>query len=190
VSAEHPPSPVLLEDGSALRFLTVDDAASVAAAVRASLEHLRPWMPWADEQSADVAFQRDRIRRQPAIAARGEEWQYGLFGAGRPPDRPAPCLGSFGLMTRRGPGTIEIGYWVHVDHIGRGHAKRAVAALLDVAFGFEGVDQVLICCDEANARSAAIPRALGFDLTRVEDRRPEAPAESGRLMIWAMARSG
>jgi RimJ/RimL family protein N-acetyltransferase len=182
---QHPPARIELDDGSVLRFLTVDDAAAVAGAVRVSLEHLRPWMPWADEQSGRVAFQRDRIRRQPATAARGEEWQYGLFAAD-----DINCLGSFGLMTRRGPGTIEIGYWIHVDACGRGHATRAVAALIHIAFAFAGIEKVLICCDEANARSAAIPRRLGFELSRVERRPPEAPGECGRLMIWSMARSG
>ena len=59
---------------------------------------------------------------------RGEEYQYGLFD----PDE-SRVLGSFGLMTRRGRGTLEIGYWVHVDATGHGHATRAAAALTDVA---------------------------------------------------------
>ncbi|HEY6762068.1 MAG TPA: VOC family protein, partial [Baekduia sp.] len=40
----------------------VDDADAIAAAVGDSLEHLKPWMPWADAQSADVMFQRGRLR--------------------------------------------------------------------------------------------------------------------------------
>ena len=30
-------------------------------------------------------------------------------------DGDEALLGSIGLMTRRGPGTLEIGYWLHVD---------------------------------------------------------------------------
>jgi RimJ/RimL family protein N-acetyltransferase len=177
------PDHIDLGDGLHLRHFTVDDAAAVAAAVGASLDHLRPWMPWADEQSAQTEFQRERLQKLPAQAARGEEWQYGLFER----DKPG-LLGSFGLMTRRGPGTIEIGYWVHVDAAGRGLATRAASALTDAALAEDGVTRVYICCDEANARSAAIPRRLGFDLLRVERRAPEAPGEQGRLMMWARDR--
>jgi RimJ/RimL family protein N-acetyltransferase len=177
------PAHIDLGDGFHLRHFTVDDAAAVATAVGESLDHLRPWMPWADEESARTDFQRERLRKQPNQAARGEEWQYGLF------DRDeSGLLGSFGLMTRRGPGTIEIGYWVHVAAGGRGLATRAAAALTEAAFAEDGVTRVYICCDEANDRSAAIPRKLGFRLLRVESRAPEAPGEHGRLMMWARDR--
>jgi RimJ/RimL family protein N-acetyltransferase len=178
-----PQSPFELSDGSRLRFFTPDDADAVARAVGESLDHLKPWMPWADEQSADPAFQRQRLKKLPGLAHRQEEWQYGLF-----PADESRVLGSFGLMTRRGPGTIEIGYWMHVDAIGHGHATRATRRLAEHAQTLNGVRQVVICCDEANAASAAIPRKLGFSLVRVESRAPEAPGEHGRLMIWTLDR--
>ena len=179
----EPQSPLELSDGSRLRFFTPDDADVVARAVGDSLEHLKPWMPWADEQSADPAFQQARLRKLPALASRQEEWQYGLFSAD-----DSRLLGSFGLMTRRGPGTIEIGYWVHVDAIGHGNATRATRRLTEHARSLDGVRQVIICCDEANQRSASVPRKLGFSLVRVESRAPEAPGERGRLMIWTLDR--
>jgi RimJ/RimL family protein N-acetyltransferase len=180
---DQPAQRLLLDNGTVLRFFVPSDADALARAVGESLEHLKPWMPWADQESAEPDFQRTRLRRQPQLAARGEEWQYGLFA-----ENERLVLGSFGLMTRRGPGTIEIGYWVHVDAINRGHATRAVRALVDVAFAMKDVDTVLICCDEANAPSAAIPQKLGFTMKNVDVRRPEAPGESGRLMTWALPR--
>ncbi len=177
------PDRIELEDGVHLRFFEITDAEAVARAVAESLEHLQPWMPWATKQSTDPDFQRDRIRKQPALAQRGEEWQYGLF-AGDEPD----VLGSFGLMTRRGPGTLEIGYWVHVDAGGRGYASHAAAALTDVALATDGIRRVFICCDEANTRSAAIPQKLGYRLLRTERGAPEAPGEVGRLMMWVRDR--
>ena len=105
-----PPERIDLDNGTYLRWLTVDDADAIARAVGESLEHLKPWMPWADAQSADATFQRGRLRNQPHQRERAEEWQYGLFDR-----RDDAFLGAFGLMTRRGPGTLEIGYWLHVD---------------------------------------------------------------------------
>lgn len=178
-----PRSLIELDDGSHLRAFTVNDAALVARAVEESLEHLRPWMPWADAQSADVQFQRTRLARLPELARRNEEWQYGLF-----PADESRMLGSFGLMTRRGPGTIEIGYWLHVDAVGQGHATRATGALTEVALELDGITSVLIHCDEANDRSAAIPKRLGYELVRVAERPPEAPGEVGREMVWSFTR--
>jgi RimJ/RimL family protein N-acetyltransferase len=176
-----PPDRIDLDDGTHLRLFTVDDADAVAAAVGESLEHLQPFMPWAGAQSAEPAFQKDRLARLPQLAARGEEWQYGLFGAD-----DQRVLGSFGLMTRRGPGTIEIGYWLHTDATGRGHATRAAGALTDMACGLPGIRRIFICCDEANTASAAIPERLGYRLARVEGRAPEAPGETGRMMFWTI----
>ncbi len=109
----HPPRTT----AHVLRLFRTGDAKIIAAAVGESLEHLKPWMPWADEESVDERFQRQRLRGVQHKASTGEEWQYGLF-----PTDESRVLGSFGLMTRQGPGSIEIGYWVHVDEIGHGLA--------------------------------------------------------------------
>lgn len=42
---------------------------------------------------------------------------------------------------------------------------------------------VEIHCEEANVRSAAVPRKLGYVLDRI-DNAIEAPGETGRSMIW------
>ena len=175
-----PPKRIQLDDAHVLRLFRTGDAKALALAVGESLEHLRPWMPWADDESADERFQRQRLRGVQHKAATGEEWQYGLF-----PVDESRVLGSFGLMTRQGPGTIEIGYWVHVDEIGHGLATLASRALTNAALAVDGITTVYIRCDERNTRSAAVPRRLGYALDETLSRAPEAPGESGRLMIWS-----
>lgn len=174
----RPPERIELADG-VLRAFRVEDATALARAVGESLEHLRPWMPWADNGSADAAFQRDRLEGVVEQWARGEEYQYGLFDLDE-----QQVLGAFGLMTRRGRATLEIGYWVHVDACGRGYATRASAALTNVALAVPRVRKVLIYCDEANEISAKVPRKLGFTLQRIETTPVTAPAETGRHMVW------
>jgi RimJ/RimL family protein N-acetyltransferase len=181
VSVE-PPERVECADGTHLRWVDERDAEVVAQAVGASLDHLRPWMPWADSRSADAAFQRQRLRTLPSMRARREEWQYGLFA------EDGTFLGAFGLMTRRGRGLLEIGYWMHADALGRGHATEAVRALTDAGLQVDGVERMVIACDEANVRSAAIPKRLGYRLDRVDQRPPEAPGEIGRLQLWVRER--
>lgn len=174
-----PPTRIALGDDLALRVLRVNDAASVANAVRESLDHLLPWMPWAGEAATQESFQRARLRGARHKADNGEEWQYGLFPSGE-----VSLAGAFGLTAGKWPATIEIGYWVHVDEIGRGFATRASRALTNASLALDGITTVCIRCDEENVRSAAVPRGLGFTLARTETRAPEAPGESGRLMVW------
>jgi hypothetical protein len=47
---------------------TVDDAETVADAIGQSLDHLRPWMPWASEENATVEHQAARLA---GVTARG-----------------------------------------------------------------------------------------------------------------------
>ncbi len=166
-----------------LRQLTVADASALARAVGDNLDHLRPWMPWANLESADVRFQRRRLAEAEHQWSRGADFGYGLF----PTDGDtALLLGCFGLTARRGARTLEIGYWLRADATGRGHATRAVAALTDVAFGQPCIERVYVYCDEANAPSAAVPRRLGFRLARVVAVPPEAEAETGRQFEWVV----
>jgi RimJ/RimL family protein N-acetyltransferase len=174
-----PPTQIKLGDDLLLRLCRISDARAVARSVRESLEHLKPWMPWADVEATRESFQRQRLRGARHKATSGEEWQYGLF-----PSDESSVLGTFGLVARKWPATVEIGYWVHVAAIGRGYAKRASRALTNAALALDGVTTVYIRCDEANLRSAAVPRALGFTHTRTETRPPQAPAETGQLMTW------
>ena len=161
-----------------LRRFRVEDADALAHAVAESLEHLRPWMPWADNGSADAEFQRRRLVTVHEQWRRGEEYQYGLF------DTSGDVIGSFGLMTRRGRGRLEIGYWLHVDATGHGHATQATAALTDVALTVPRVKEVLIYTDVANVRSAAIPRKLGYEMLRIEPAERIASSETGRQQVW------
>jgi RimJ/RimL family protein N-acetyltransferase len=174
-----PPERIELGDDLVLRWITVADAEAIARSVGESLEHLRRWMPWADAKSADATFQRGRLRDQLQQRKRGEEWQYGFFRNG-----DDTFLGSVGIMTRRGPGTLEIGYWLHVNAVNQGLATSGARALTETGLGFPGIEHMIIVCDEANLLSAAVPQRLGYTLDRVEPHPIEAPNESGRMQFW------
>ena len=58
------------------------------------------------------------------------------------------------------------------------------AALTAAALALPGVERVEIHCDEANRRSAAVPRRLGYRLDRIEADHVSAPGDLGRSMIW------
>lgn len=103
---------------------------------------------------------------------------YGIF------DGEGTVLGAIGLHDRLGPHAVEIGYWCHAAHTGRGVITRAAGTLTRTALALPDIDRVEIHCDEANVRSAAVPRRLGYRLDRIEPSEVRAPAETGRRMFW------
>src|SRR4051794_12774522 len=162
-----------------LRPWTLDDVPAQVRVVNANLEHLRPWMPWAQEAATDESqggFVRDSLRQW----VEGTTFNYAICTTA------GEIVGSCGLMARRGPGVLEIGYWVAADHGGRGIATAVSRALTDLARGVDGCERVEIHCDEANVRSAAVPRRLGFTLLRTELRELTAPGEAGRSQVWGL----
>jgi RimJ/RimL family protein N-acetyltransferase len=162
-----------------LRRSLVQDAAMIASAVGANLAHLAPWMPWATPESATEAAQRERL------VAAAPEWDDGVSYEFLLLDRRSgDLLGIFGLHRRLGPGAIELGYWLGLDAVGQGHATAAARALTQTALDLPDVHRVEIHCDEANARSQRVPDRLGYRLDRVQAGDVDAPAETGRTMIW------
>lgn len=133
------------------------DAGLLKAAVDVSIEHLRPWMPWAANEPTDLDTKIALLRRFRGKFDLGEDFVYGIFSRDE-----TEVLGGTGLHTRRGSDGREIGYWVRADRLNQGIATETAAALTRVAFEIDRLDWVEIHCDVANVRSAAVPRKLGF----------------------------
>ena len=133
------------------------DAPLLKDAVDSSLDDLRLWMPWAHEEPKPLSEKVDLLRRFRGQFDLGQDFVYGIFS----PDE-SEVVGGTGLHTRRGDEALEIGYWIRSSRAGHGLATEAAAAVTRVAFEVCGVDRVEIRVEPANARSAAIPRRLGF----------------------------
>ncbi|WP_170305000.1 GNAT family N-acetyltransferase [Kitasatospora viridis] len=179
----RPPELLDLPDGFLLRRRTLADADPVNAAIVRNIDHLRPWMVWADT-APTLAHTQEMTRVGWQLWEEGSDYMYVLGRA----DRPDSVLGMFGLHRRIGPGALEIGYWVDLGHTGRSLATNGAAALTVAALALPDVERVEIHCDEANAASAAVPRKLGYRLDRVAERPASAPAETGRKLIWIKER--
>ena len=167
-----------------LRRVEATDAAAIAVAVGASLDHLRPWMPWAADYSRASA--EEYLAGSVKGWDEGTEYNYAILtaiGGGS-----SALAGAVGLMTRCGPGGLEIGYWVHGAHTGRGLATAATAALVGQAFGLPGVDWVEIVHDELNVASGRIPRKLGFTEVGRRPLDPPPPEGTGIGVVWRLTR--
>jgi RimJ/RimL family protein N-acetyltransferase len=173
------PEDVLVHGPVTLRRHREDDLDAVFAAVTESLDHLRPWMPWAAGYTRQSAA--EFVAKSARSWADGSEYGYAIIADG-------VLAGGCSLMDRIGPGGLEIGYWVHRAWTRRGLATAASAALVQAAFGLPGVDRVEIVHDELNVASAGVPRKLGF--TEVERRPLDLPpaAGTGVGVVWRLAR--
>jgi RimJ/RimL family protein N-acetyltransferase len=174
---ERPPEQLEAGDFVLTRAVPGDGPALVAA-VNASLPHLRPWMPWAQDPATPESigsFLETAVLQWDGF----QEFQFTIR------ETPSgPIIGCCGLHTRIGVGALEIGYWVHLDHTGRGVATAAAGALADAALRLVSLSRVEIRCDAANQRSAAIPPKLGFRLDRTESRPPTTPGETHAHLVW------
>jgi len=179
-----------------LRRVEAGDAAVIAAAVGASLEHLRPWMAWATPEASDVRIQLLRVAEADELWETGAGFIYVMIArhsapartpvaaTGRGGDPDGEFVGTIGMHRRAADDAVEIGYWIASAKTRRGYATAAARALTPVALDLSGTRRVEIHCDVANTASAAIPRKLGYRLDRVEAHEREAPGERGRRMIW------
>jgi RimJ/RimL family protein N-acetyltransferase len=185
--ADVPPAdapPERLDAGQVIvRRLRASDASAIAAAVSASLDYLQPWMPWATPAAADRGNQLARVAEADQNWESGLGYTYSVLTVDQ-----GTLVGEVALHRRASERSIELGYWIAKGQSGRGYGTSASAALTAAALTLGGVDRVEIHCDAANGPSAAIARKLGYRLDRIEERRPEAPGESGRLMIWVRDR--
>jgi ribosomal-protein-serine acetyltransferase len=174
------PDDLLVHGPVTLRRYRADDLDALTQAVDESEDHLRPWLPWVAGHSREA--EAEFLAQTARDWASGAAYNYAVTTEG------GVLVGGCALMSRIGPGGLEIGYWVHRDWTRRGLATAASAALVDAAFRLPGVDRIEIVHDELNVASAGVPRKLGF--TQI-GRRPLAqppPAGTGTGIVWRLTR--
>jgi RimJ/RimL family protein N-acetyltransferase len=173
----HPPEELRGEIVT-LRRYQLSDRDALKAAIAASLDSLRDWMPWAQEAPTDASV---ASFLEPAVEHFGGDspanYAITLRDTGQ-------LAGGCGLMPRVGPGALEIGYWVHSAYQRRGIATESARLLTNAALGSSGVRRVEIHCDQGNTASAGVARGLGYLLERVDDSRTDSAGKTGRMMIW------
>jgi len=144
-----------IDDTLGLALWEPRHAEEVFGLVDGSRGHLRAWLPWPDRVKA-VDDERPVIAENWAKLATGELSVCAVMDAGR-------AVGGVGLHPLpRFKGTAEIGYWLAEAGQGKGRMTRAVAAVLDHAFGPAAMHRVEIRCEPANAKSCGVPERLRF----------------------------
>ena len=135
------------------------DGTAANAAIRESIQELRPWMPWA--QTAPEVEETEAVFRGGAARFLKREdflltlWRKGngqfVGGSGlHRIDWSVPCM--------------EIGYWCRTSLAGQGYITEAVNGITRFAFEHLHAQRLEIRCDAHNARSAAVAKRAGYAL--------------------------
>jgi RimJ/RimL family protein N-acetyltransferase len=167
-----------------IRCYQPSDAQLLWLSVNESIEHLRPWMPWINNEPEDVQAKLERIRKMRANFDSDIDYTFGIF------DKTEQTLiGSTGLHNRVGKDALEIGYWINVNHVHKGYATEAVQALTKVGFDIENLARIEIHCDSRNTDSFNIPKKLGYQLEATLKGRFRDDNDIPRdKMIWTLFR--
>ena len=167
-----------------IRCWNPTDAPLLAEAVTASIDHLRPWMPWVQVEPEELEAKVQRLRGFRAQFDADADYIYAIF---TPDEREV--VGGTGLHRRVGEDALEMGYWISARHVGRGYATEAAAALTRVGFEVHALERMEIHCDPVNERSAAVPRKLGYTLDATLRARIRGVDGAMRdTMFWSLLR--
>jgi ribosomal-protein-serine acetyltransferase len=168
--------------GITLRRWRPIDVELLHRAVTESVKHLRPWMEWVEAEPVSIEERLEWLR------AREQEWRDGGDANYAVLDDGKSALGACGLHRRRGPRTVEIGYWTHPAYLRRGVATSSARLLTDLAFRLPSIDAVEIHHDKANGASRGVPMRLGYEFIGEEPDDRQAPAEVGFDCTWRTTR--
>jgi RimJ/RimL family protein N-acetyltransferase len=164
-----------------LQRWTVGRAVDLYRAASDSMPELIPFMPWATaDYNLDGAV--DYLQRSHSEWDSGENFNYAMLTP------EGDLVGCCGLMSRQGPGCLEIGYWVHTGHAGNGYATAAVLALTEAGFGLPEIDRIEIHHDVDNPASGRVAAKAGFQEVGPVQADKKAPGDSGTHLVWACCR--
>lgn len=156
----HPPDDMTTAGGLVVRPWNPGDGAALVDAVTASIDHLSPWMPWAEAGEA-VATVEARVRRFHGLWHAREDFLLSVWDG-------ATLVGGSGFHLRWGglaTGVAEIGMWIAADRAHRGVGTSVLQELtrwgLSDRWPFR---RLMWLCHADNAASAAVARKAGYTL--------------------------
>jgi ribosomal-protein-serine acetyltransferase len=135
----------------------VGEGAIINAAICASLEHLKPWMPFA-QTAPSIVESEEHCRHAVEQFASRQEIILSIYSRDQ-----KQFIGSTGLHEPRWDvPSFEIGYWVSKEFEGQGFVRESTHALTRYAVQVLGAKRVEIRCDSRNTKSLKTMQSLGF----------------------------
>lgn len=165
-----------------LRCWSPEDASTFRAALDENDQHLRPMIPFMKDEPRTLRQTAEWLRAHRAAFDLDQSFRFAVYDADE-----KKLLGENMLMSRVGPGGLEIGYWTHKDAVGKGIATEACCAMIRVAFEIEKIERVELMCSPENGASASIAAKLGFTHeATLRKRARDSEARTCDLMVWSL----
>ncbi len=141
-----------------IRQVRLDDADALAALLAANREFLTPWTPVRADSYFTAEGQRALITE--ALDGHREGTGFACVIA----DESGRLIGQVMLTDiHRGPvQSCSVGYWVSLEHNGRGVASRALELIVREAFGTLELHRVTAATLLANHASQRVLQSAGF----------------------------
>lgn len=149
----------LIADGLCIRPFRINDSEAFAAAVRASVSTVGPWLPWCH---ADYGAKEARawIGQCAVRLNMGISYDVGIFM-----EDCTTLLGSVAInQIDHVHNCGNVGYWVREDMQRHGVATRAARAMAKFGFDSLHLTRLEIVTAEANLASRAVAERLGATL--------------------------
>ncbi|MCC3358821.1 GNAT family N-acetyltransferase [Bacillus sp. REN16] len=145
-----------------IRMPKPGDGKVVYDAIMASINELKPWMPFAQSEQSEQDVELN-IRLAHISFLKREDLRLLVFLK-----ETGEFIASSGLhRIDWAVPKFEIGYWIDSRFSGKGYMTEAVKGIADFAFQELSARRVEIRCDEKNIKSRAIPQKLGFTLEAI-----------------------
>ncbi|WP_142827542.1 GNAT family N-acetyltransferase [Planococcus soli] len=142
-----------------LRMPMPGDGKIVNEAIHASLDDLKPWLGFAQEEPSPQDTEINQLESHLSFMKK-EVLRYLVFDK-----ETGSFIGSTGFHSIEWDvPKMEIGYWLDSRMTGKGYMAEAVSALTELAFATLKCNRLEIQCDAENLKSRAIPEKLGFAL--------------------------
>lgn len=161
------------------------DGQMLYEAVTESLEHLKPWMPWAHLE-VTPEIEEGIVRRMHADFLKREDLPLLLLNKTTGAFIGGSGLHRFDWDVPR----FEIGYWVRASEQGKGYITEAVWGIANFAFETLFAERVEIRMDNRNERSWRVAERAGLTLEGIL--RNDARTVDGQLRdtrVYAMIRA-
>lgn len=137
---------------------TFEQAQEHFALIDKNRQHLLPFLDWVlKTKRAEDSY--DAISGMYRAWEEGTAFEYGIFDSVS--GRLIGIAGAYCFSQEHKK--AELGYWLDTDFTGRGLAREAVAALEKELIA-RGIKRIVIKNDTQNIRSAALAKAMGYEL--------------------------
>lgn len=145
-----------------IRMPKPGDGKAVYDAIKASLEELKPWMPFAHFSQTEQEVEAN-IREAHVKFLTREDLRLLVFLRDT-----GELVASSGLhrINWEVP-KLEIGYWADTRHSGKGYVTEAVNGVTEFAINELKARRVEIRCDAKNVKSRAVAERAGFTLDAI-----------------------